>query len=77
MKEKDFGLHLMKCKKDYSPFCKGGDNDFYKGYYYKVNLYEGYAEDSEGICWNIDNIHYYFKELNLFDKCLVKLFYKI
>lgn len=74
----------MKCKKYYSPFYSGGDNDFDKGYYYNVNLSEGYAEDSEGIYWNIDNIENYFKELNIFDKTLLgfnravnKLFNKI
>lgn len=78
MKVKEtLNLPTMKCKKYYSPFCPGGDNDFEVGNYYKVNISEGYARDSEGIYWNIDNIKDYFKKTNIFDKIILKLFYNI
>lgn len=67
--------HLMKCKRYYSPFDKGGDNDFNKGFYYKVNLKDSVAEDDEGIRWKIDNISDYFTELNFIDKIIRKIFY--
>ena len=67
---------LMKCKRYYAPFDAGGDNDFNKGCYYKVNLNNETAEDSEGIRWQIDNIADYFTELNIVDKIIRKIFYQ-